>query len=463
MVCATAVPLTKCKKLHGNVGPILTSGVTPTMPDHQIKCSFCGRPRNEVKQIVAGAEGSFICNKCVEAAAKSMGDKCKNTTEAKEEPLKKPAEIKAYLDKHVIGQEKAKTDISVAVYNHFKRRDALRKGIQLPDGVEIQKSNILLTGPSGVGKTEISRAISKLLKVPFYVADATRLTQAGYVGDDVESLLQGLLADADNDVERAEWGIVFLDEFDKLARKSGRGASGYRDVSGEGVQQALLKMIEGGKVAVPRGMNARIISSSGQSTDMIDTKNILFICAGSFAGIEECVHNRLNKDTRLGFGGRGKEQAKGESIYSQLIEEDILDFGLIPELVGRIPILTACLPLSEDDMVRVLTEPQNALVKQYKALFTMDGVGLTFDAEALRAIGAMANKRPTGARALRSILEELLRPYFFTVPSDPTIKNIRVTELAVHGADAIVTRHDGAKIKDAIIEPEIEPLRCEPA
>ena len=431
------------------------------MPD-QIKCSFCGRPRNEVKQLVAGADGSFICNKCVEAAAKSIGDKNKSAVDTKEEPLKKPIEIKAYLDMHVIGQEKAKTDMAVAIYNHFKRRDALRKGLATDD-VIIQKSNILLTGPSGVGKTELSRAIARLLKVPFYVADATRLTQAGYVGDDVESLLQGLLADADNDVERAEWGIVFLDEFDKLARKSGRSASGYRDVSGEGVQQALLKMIEGGKVAVPRGMNARILSSSGQNTDMIDTKNILFICAGSFAGIEECVHKRLNKDARVGFGANNTSRSKDETVYDKIIEEDILDFGIIPELVGRIPIMTACLPLSEDDMIRVLTEPQNALVKQYRALFAMDEVQLTFDAEALRAIGSMANKRPTGARALRSILEGLLRPYFFTVPSDPTIKDIRITELAVHGADAIVTRKEDAKVKDAIVELEIEPLRREPA
>ena len=429
-----------------------------------ISCSFCGRPKNEVKKLVQGAsENIFICNKCIEAASKSIASEPKAANEPKEEPLRKPAEIKAYLDLHVIGQEKAKIDIAVAVYNHFKRREALRKGFA--SEVVIQKSNIMLIGASGTGKTECARAISRLLKVPFYVADATRLTQAGYVGDDVESLLQGLLADADNDVERAEWGIIFLDEFDKLARKSGRGASGYRDVSGEGVQQSLLKMIEGGKVAVPRGMGNRVISSSGQSTDMIDTKNILFICAGSFAGIEECLGKRLNKDSRVGFGSPQdpKENLKDNQFYDKITEDDILEFGIIPELVGRIPILTACMPLSDEEMVRVLTEPQNALVKQYQALFAMDGAELSFDSEALIAIGRLAKKKPTGARALRSILENLLQPYFFSVPSDPTIKAIHITELAVHGFDAIVTRQDSAKVKDALVEPESQPLRCNPA
>jgi ATP-dependent Clp protease ATP-binding subunit ClpX len=404
------------------------------------KCAFCNRPKNEVKGLIAGPNGAAICNKCVDAAAKALAASTKGETPeaTKAEPLRKPREIKEYLDQHIISQDKAKTDIAVAIYNHFKRREAATKGLPAYAGVEIQKANILLMGPSGTGKTEIARSIARMLKVPFYVADATRLTQAGYVGDDVESLLQGLLADADGDVERAEWGIVFIDEFDKLARKSGRSASGYRDVSGEGVQQALLKMIEGGRVAIPRGMNVRVVSS-GQSVDMIDTRNILFVCAGSFAGIEETVNHRLNKDARVGFGSATRKTAP-EEIYSSITEEDILEFGLIPELVGRIPVVTSTLPLSENDMVRVLTEPKNSLVKQYQALFGMDGVELKFDEGALRAIGRRANERPTGARALRGILEDILRGYAFSVPSEPDVRTILITELAVNGADAVVTR-----------------------
>jgi ATP-dependent Clp protease ATP-binding subunit ClpX len=414
--------------------------MTTTTPTIE-RCSFCKRPRNEVKQLIAGPDGAFICNKCIAAAAKAVESAAKGATPeaTKEEPLRKPKEIRAYLDEHIIGQEKAKVDVSVAIYNHFKRRVTCQKGIPNTTGVEIQKSNILLMGPSGTGKTEIARTIARLLKVPFYVADATRLTQAGYVGDDVESLLQGLLADADGDVERAEWGIIFIDEFDKLARKSGRGASGYRDVSGEGVQQALLKMLEGGKVQVPRGMNARVVSASGQAVDMIDTRNVLFICAGSFAGIEEAVGQRLNKDARVGFGTAKKKIAPDE-VYTAITEDDILDFGIIPELIGRIPIHTTTLPLSEDDMVRVLTEPKNSLVKQYQALFAMDNVELSFDEAALRSIGRKANERTTGARALRSIMEEILRAYAYTVPSEPDVRAIHITEMAVNGGDAVIMR-----------------------
>ena len=403
------------------------------------KCSFCNRPKNEVKQLIAGPEGVGICNKCLAAAAKTIDTAASCTTESKEEPLRKPMEIKAYLDQHVIGQEKAKTDISVAIYNHFKRRISVTKGLPSHNGVEIQKANILLLGPSGSGKTEIARSIARMLKVPFYVADATRLTQAGYVGDDVESLLQGLLADADGDVDRAEWGIVFIDEFDKLARKSGRSASGYRDVSGEGVQQALLKMIEGGRMNIPRG-NSRVVSGSGQSVDMIDTRNILFICAGSFAGIEEVVKARMSKGKHLGFGSTNAKKQELTEIYTEIKEEDILEFGLIPELVGRIPVMTTTIPLSEEDMVRILTEPKNAILKQYQALFDMDGVELKFEDAALLAIGRMAKERPTGARALRGILEDLLRGYAFTIPSDPEVRSILITELVINGGAAFVTR-----------------------
>lgn len=777
------------------------------------KCSLCGRPKNEVKQLIEGPTGQCICNKCISAAAKAIETSAKGAVpEVQEEPLRKPAEIKAHLDQYVIAQEKAKTDIAVAIYNHFKRRDVVKKNIPLPGGVEIQKSNILLMGPSGchrrgqkvlmwdgvlkavedvrvgdllmgpdstprrvlelhhgvenmveivptkgepwvvneghiltlvrthrkvgarpgrkaqyratselvdvwvkewqawsktqknahklvrtgvefparhagtpldpyfmgvllgdggflgtpkvttadeeiralvyaqaakfglhvsvddgngdkcptyflstnkggrqgpervnpialklagldlwevpceskfiphifktatredrlallaglidtdgsfdkkgngydfvskskaltddtaflarslgfaaypqpcvkksqrgtvgtyyrifisgnvdeipvripskrarprkqvkdvlrtafttrslppeeyfgfvldgdhryllddftithnTGKTEIARTIARMLKVPFYVGDATRLTQAGYVGDDVDSLLQGLLADADGDVERAQWGIIFIDEFDKLARKSGRGASGYRDVSGEGVQQALLKMIEGGKVAIPRGMSARLVSSGGQMVDMIDTRNILFICAGSFAGIEETVNQRLNKDARVGFGA-GKRKVETDEVYSAIKEDDILDFGLIPELVGRIPVMTTTLPLKEEDMLRILTEPKNSLIKQYQALFALDNVELFFDPDALAEIARMACERPTGARSLRGIVEGILRPYCFDVPSDPTVRTVRITKFAVCDGDAIITRGEPTKHMD---EPEIK-------
>lgn len=408
----------------------------------QAACSFCNRPRNEVKALIESSGSSaYICNRCVEVAAKVIQDQNRGEPKegsAKSEPLKKPREIRAHLDQYVIGQEKAKIDIAVAVYQHFKRRDALAHG-GAPDGVEIEKSNVLLLGPSGTGKTHVARTIARLLKVPFYVADATRLTQAGYVGDDVESLLQGLLSDADGDVERAQWGIIFIDEFDKLARKSGRGASGYRDVSGEGVQQALLKMIEGGKVPVPRGMGAKMVATQ-TSSDLIDTTNILFICAGSFAGIDEVIEQRLNKNVKVGFGSSRAHKLDKAEVYTSVTEEDILDFGLIPELVGRIPVHTTTVPLTEDEMVRILTEPKNAIIKQFQALYKMDGVDLVFDDAALRAIAKQATERPTGARALRSLVERVLRGYSYDTPSDATIRQIRITELCVNGADAIITR-----------------------
>jgi ATP-dependent Clp protease ATP-binding subunit ClpX len=407
----------------------------------QAACSFCNRPRNEVKSLIEGGDsGPYICNRCVDAAAKVLHERSKGEPKegSKEEPLKKPREIRAHLDQYVIGQEKAKVDVAVAVYQHFKRREALAHG-GAPDGVEIDKSNILLLGPSGTGKTHVARSIARMLKVPFYVADATRLTQAGYVGDDVESLLQGLLSDADGDVERAQWGIIFIDEFDKLARKSGRGASGYRDVSGEGVQQALLKMIEGGKVPVPRGMGAKMVSSQ-MSSDLIDTTNILFICAGSFAGIEEVIEQRLNKDVKVGFGSNRAKKLDKAEVYTSVTEEDILEFGLIPELVGRIPVHTTTVPLTEDEMVRILIEPKNAIIRQFQALYKMDGVDLVFDDAALKAIAKKAVERPTGARALRSLVEQVLRGYSYDTPSDDTIRQIRITELAVNGAEAIITR-----------------------
>lgn len=293
------------------------------------------------------------------------------------------------------------------------------------------------------GKTELARTVARMLRVPFHVGDATRLTQAGYVGDDVETLLQGLVQAADGDVERAQWGIIFLDEIDKLARKSGRGATGFRDVTGEGVQQALLKLLEGASVVIPQGNGKMVIS--GAPTNVIDTSNILFIGAGSFSGIEEVIKNRVNKTAGIGFGAGDRKKLTLSEVYSQVTEDDVLEFGLIPELMGRLPIITTTLELSEDEMVRILTEPKNSLVKQFEALYQMDGISLQFDEGALRAIGREAKKRPTGARALRSIIESVLNPYSFDLPSDPSVTSLRVTEGVVAGTEpAVVMRKTAA-------------------
>jgi ATP-dependent Clp protease ATP-binding subunit ClpX len=399
-----------------------------------------------VKALISATDaGPFICNRCIEQGFKAFSSQQKKeqAEREKEAPLPKPIEIRAGLDQYVIGQEKAKTDVSIAVYNHYRRREAIRQGVDLGD-VEIQKSNMLLMGPSGTGKTEIARSIAKQLNVPFYVGDATKLTQAGYVGDDVESLIQGLLAAANGDIERAQWGIVFLDECDKLARKSGRMSSGYRDVSGEGVQQGLLKMLEGCDMAIPRGMGMRV--GMGGAVDMVSTANILFVFAGSFAGIEEIIEARVNKRAHLGFGSEDRKKLTKTDIYLQATEEDVLEFGLIPELLGRLPVLTTCIDLTEDQMVQILTQPRNAIIKQFTALFKLDGIDLQFDEAALKAIAREAKKRPTGARALRSIVEETLRPYSFESRSDPQVKAIRVTEDVVNKkGDAVIVRREPKK------------------
>ena len=407
------------------------------------RCNFCNRPRNEVKKLVAGAsEGVHICDRCV-ANIGTVLSRLKPESKTKQLPtgvLYKPKEIVDTLSQFVISQDEAKRELAIAVYEHYRRRNVLQSGgtIQL-DGerVDIDKSCVLMLGPSGTGKTMLARAIARMLDVPFYVGDATRLTQAGYVGDDVESLLQGLMADAGNDVERAQWGIVFIDEIDKLARKSGRTASGYRDVSGEGVQQSLLKLIEGSVVPVSRG---RGTSSSGK--DMIDTTNILFICAGSFAGIEDIIAQRLNKGSRLGFGGELRTEYSKSQLYGAATVEDIQDFGLIPELVGRLPVLTSTYELSEEEMVEILTTPNSSVCKQFQALYALDGIDLQFEPAALREIAKEAKKRSTGARALRSILKTVLKPYSYEAPNESDIVAIRITRESVKkpGTATVVRR-----------------------
>jgi ATP-dependent Clp protease ATP-binding subunit ClpX len=410
------------------------------MPD----CAFCGRPENEVKKLVGREGGALICDRCVVGAAEALG---REVLEDKEEdkPIPNPREIQAHLDKYIIGQESARQDISVAIYKHYRRREAAAQNLLLGtdlEDVEIQKSNILLLGPSGTGKTEIARTVSRFLGLPFYVADATKMTQSGYVGEDVETCLQGLVSDASGDIERAQWGIVVIDEIDKLCRKTGRGATGYRDVSGEGVQQALLRLVEGGIVMVPRQFS-KIVASMGDS-DPVDTTNILFICMGSFAsGLDEVVAKRVNKDVAIGFGAKArKKDLDLTEVYQLAEEEDVLEMGLIPELAGRLPVLTSTLPLTEDEMVRILTEPRNAIAKQFRAQFAMDRIRLTFEDEAYREMAQMAMKGETGARALRRIMERVLKPYVFKYAgSTPTIEAIHITEAVVKdGAEAVITR-----------------------
>ena len=429
-----------------------------SMPDisQPTNCSFCGRPRNEVKNLIAAnpEKGPFICNRCVVAAAQSLeaGDESGGIEIKKEEPLKKPHEIKAHLDEFVIGQERAKIDIATAVYNHFKRRKWLSdKPVDGSEHVEVKKSNIIFLGPSGSGKTFIFETLSRMLDVPFHVGDATTLTQAGYVGADVESLIQGLILDAGGDVKRAEWGIVFLDEIDKIARGSGRDRAGYRDVSGEGVQQALLKLLEGSTVAVPRGMGKA--GGGMQTFDLVDTTNILFICAGAFAGIDEIVARRLNKRSSIGFGAEDKQKVDPTRAYTEACEEDILEFGMIPEMMGRLPVITSTLELTEEQMVEVLVKPRNSIVKQVQALFKMDGIDLEFTDKALVEIATRAKKKPTGARALRSITEKTVCKLAYESPGNPNIEKIIVSEKTVEtGEGEILLRKP---------EPELVPVESE--
>lgn len=402
-------------------------------------CNFCKRGNNEVPYLVTGPDAN-ICSVCasevMDVIAKQQTDEASKKTGA----LRSPREILDLLGLSVIGQDDAKRQLAIAVYNHYRCRDVAGRVSYNGEEIEIDKSNILLMGPTGSGKTELARTISKMLDVPFYVADCTKLTQAGYVGEDVESVLQGLMVAASHDVSRAEWGIVFLDEFDKLARKSGVSASGYRDVTGEGVQQGMLKLLEGSRVNVPRGLGQRAVAG-GAVFDVIDTTHILFIAAGSFAGIEPLIERRLNKSAGMGFGRDMRAEHSNTELYRQVTVEDIENFGLIPEVVGRLPVLTSTYELSTEELVRILTEPRNAICKQFQALFSLDGVDLQFEPEALKLIAETAKKRNTGARALKYVMKEVLDPYFFDITEDPSIASILITEAAVsEPGKGVVTR-----------------------